>query len=45
MSSLAEMKEIFESIAARDEKAARKASRKHVLKAMAAAKKSMTPTD
>lgn len=41
MSSLAEMREIYESIAARDEKAARKASRKHVLKAMAAAKKSM----
>lgn len=40
-SSLAEMREIYESIAEGDEKAARKASRKHVLKAMAAAKKSM----
>ncbi|KZM49110.1 GntR family transcriptional regulator [Labrenzia sp. OB1] len=41
LSSLAEMKEIYNSIAAGDEKAARKAARKHVLKAMAAAKKSM----
>jgi DNA-binding GntR family transcriptional regulator len=40
-SSLAEMREIFESIAAGDEKAARKASKQHVLKAKAAAKVSM----
>lgn len=40
-SSLAEMREIYEAIAAGDEKSARKAARKHVLKAMAAAKKSM----
>ncbi len=40
-SSLREMSEIFQAIAAGDEKAARKASRKHVLKAKAAAKKSM----
>ena len=40
-SSLAEMRDIFESIAAGDEKAARKASRRHVLKAKAAAKISM----
>ncbi|WP_292146878.1 GntR family transcriptional regulator [Mesorhizobium sp.] len=40
-SSLAEMKEIFESIAAGDEKAARKASKNHLLKAKAAAKMSM----
>ncbi|MEQ8306052.1 MAG: GntR family transcriptional regulator [Hoeflea sp.] len=39
--SLAEMQEIYQAIAARDEKAARKASRKHILKAMAAAKESM----
>jgi DNA-binding GntR family transcriptional regulator len=41
ISSLAEMKDIYSAIAARDEKAARSASRKHVLKAMAAAKKAM----
>ncbi len=40
-SSLKEMREIYEAIAAGDEKAARRASRKHVLKAMAAAKQSM----
>ncbi|WP_309084949.1 GntR family transcriptional regulator [Chelativorans sp.] len=40
-SSLAEMREIFEAIAAGDEKAARKASKKHLLRAKAAAKKSM----
>lgn len=40
-SSLAEMREIYESIAAGDEKAARKASKKHLLKAKAAAKISM----
>ncbi|MFD9902248.1 GntR family transcriptional regulator [Mesorhizobium sp. UC22_110] len=40
-SSLAEMREIYESIAAGDEKAARKASKKHLLKAKAAAKVSM----
>ncbi|WP_127523206.1 GntR family transcriptional regulator [Mesorhizobium sp. Z1-4] len=39
--SLAEMKEICESIAARDENAAREASRNHVHNAMAAAKNSM----
>jgi DNA-binding GntR family transcriptional regulator len=40
-SSLLEMREIFQAIAAGDEKAARRASRKHVLKAKAAAKISM----
>ena len=40
-SSLAEMTEIYEAIAAGDEKAARKASKKHILKAKAAAKESM----
>lgn len=40
-SSLAEMRDIYESIAAGDEKAARKASKKHLLKAKAAAKISM----
>ncbi|RWB71115.1 MAG: GntR family transcriptional regulator [Mesorhizobium sp.] len=40
-SSLAEMREIYESIAAGDEKAARKASKRHLLKAKAAAKMSM----
>lgn len=40
-SSLAEMREIFEAIAAGDEKAARKASKKHIAKAKAAAKLSM----
>lgn len=42
-SSYAEMKEIYEAIAAGDEKAARKASRRHILKAMTAAKDSMDP--
>lgn len=37
LSSLAEMREIFEAIAAGDEKAARKASKKHIAKAKAAA--------
>jgi DNA-binding GntR family transcriptional regulator len=37
-SSLAEMRDIFESIAAGDQNAARKASKRHVLKARAAAK-------
>lgn len=41
ISSLTEMQAIYEAIAAGDEKAARNASRKHVLKAMAAAKKAM----
>ena len=41
ISSLEEMKAIYSAIAARDEAAARSASRKHVLKAMAAAKKAM----
>lgn len=41
ISSLEEMKAIYEAIAARDKKAARKASREHVLRAMAAAKKAM----
>ena len=40
-SSLAEMREIYESVAAGDEKAARKASKKHILKAKAAAKLAM----
>lgn len=40
-SSLSEMRDIFESIAAGDAKAARKASKTHVLKAKAAAKRSM----
>lgn len=40
-SSLAEMRDIYESIAAGDEKAARKASKRHLLKAKAAAKISM----
>jgi DNA-binding GntR family transcriptional regulator len=40
-SSLAEMREIYESIAAGDEKAARKASKRHLMKAKAAAKMSM----
>lgn len=40
-SSLAEMKQIFEAIAAGDEKAARKAAHRHLMKAKAAAKKSM----
>jgi DNA-binding GntR family transcriptional regulator len=40
-SSLREMREIFDAIAAGDEKAARRASRRHVLKAKAAAKISM----
>ncbi len=40
-SSLVEMRAIFEAIARSDENAARKASRKHVLKAKAAAKQSM----
>lgn len=40
-SSLAEMRDIYESIAAGDEKAARKASKKHLLKAKAAAKVAM----
>ncbi len=40
-SSLAEMRDIFESIAAGDAKAARTASKRHVLKAKAAAKISM----
>ncbi len=40
-SSLAEMKEIYDAIAAGDEKAARRASRRHLLKAKAAAKISM----
>ena len=39
--SLAEMREIFEAIAAGDEKAARKASKRHLLKAKTAAKMSM----
>ncbi|MAY61002.1 MAG: GntR family transcriptional regulator [Rhizobiales bacterium] len=43
-SSYAEMKEIYEAIAAHDEKAARKASRRHILKAMTAAKDSMDHT-
>ncbi len=38
-SSLVEMREIYEGIAARDRIAARKASRRHVLKAKAAAKR------
>jgi DNA-binding GntR family transcriptional regulator len=42
--SLAEMRQIFDAIAAGDEKAARKAARKHVMKAKAAAKKSMDGT-
>lgn len=40
-SSLAEMREIYETIATGDEKAARKASKRHLLKAKAAAKISM----
>ena len=40
-SSLAEMREIYDAIAAGDEKAARKASKRHLLKAKAAAKISM----
>lgn len=40
-SSLAEMKEIFESIAAGDEKAAREAARTHLIMAKAAAKTAM----
>jgi DNA-binding GntR family transcriptional regulator len=40
-SSLAEMRDIFESIAAGDAKAARKAARRHLIKAKAAAKMSM----
>ena len=40
-SSLLEMREIFDAIAAGDEKAARRASRNHVIKAKAAAKISM----
>lgn len=40
-SSLAEMRDIFEAIAAGDVKAARKAARRHVFKARAAAKMSM----
>lgn len=40
-SSLEEMRDIYEAIAAGDEKAARKASRKHLHKAKAAAKLSM----
>lgn len=39
--SLLEMREIFEAIAARDAKAARKAAKKHVLRAKAAAKIAM----
>ncbi|TDH38398.1 GntR family transcriptional regulator [Pseudohoeflea suaedae] len=41
MSSLAEMRDIFDAIAAGDEKAARKASKTHVLKAKAATKQSL----
>lgn len=41
VSSLAEMKEIYDAIAAGDEKAARKAAGKHILEAMAATKRSM----
>lgn len=41
ISSHAEMKAIYDGIAARDEKAARNASRKHVLMAKAAAKEAM----
>ncbi|MFX0541970.1 GntR family transcriptional regulator [Roseovarius sp. S4756] len=41
ISSLAEMKAIYEAIASGDEKAARNASRRHILNAMAAAKKAM----
>lgn len=41
ISSLAEMKAIYQAIASGDEKAARNASRKHIMKAMAAAKKAM----
>ncbi len=40
-SSLAEMKAIYEAIASGDEKAARNASRQHILKAKAAVKKAM----
>lgn len=40
-SSLAEMRDIYDAIAAGDEKVARKTSRRHVLKAMEAAKESM----
>ncbi|PZO77452.1 MAG: GntR family transcriptional regulator [Mesorhizobium amorphae] len=40
-SSLAEMREIYEAIAAGDEKAARKAAQRHLIKAKAAAKRSM----
>jgi len=40
-SSLAEMRDIFEAIAAGDEKAARKAARQHLIKAKMAAKMSM----
>ena len=40
-SSLAEMKDIYDAIAAGDEKAARKASKTHVLKAKAATKQSL----
>jgi DNA-binding GntR family transcriptional regulator len=40
-SSLAEMTEIYDAIAAGDEKAARKAAGKHILEAMAATKRSM----
>lgn len=40
-SSLLEMKEIFEAIAAGDEKSARKAARRHLMKAKAAAKLTM----
>ena len=41
INSLTEMKAIYEAIAAGDEKAARNASKKHILNAMAAAKKAM----
>jgi len=44
-SSLAEMTEIYEAIAAGDEKAARKASKRHILKAKSAAKESMDNTN
>jgi DNA-binding GntR family transcriptional regulator len=43
-SSLSEMKEIFEAIAAGDAKNARKAAQRHIMKAKAAAKLSMNAT-
>ena len=44
-SSLAEMREIYEAIAAGDEKAARKASKKHVLNAKAAIEQALNTTN